>query len=114
MTPSRGNNPNVGGNILGGIKGGFLTVGLGAAFIAAQFIGVGEVADVAIGAYEGAEALGTALEAADASEGTATILEAPDPGGVFSVPAVAGLSGGAFGALAGAAAGLAATAPTCP
>lgn len=114
VSPSRAYNPNVGRNIFGGTQSGFLTVGIGVAFIASQFIGVGEVADVAVGAYEGAEALGTALEAADQSEAAATLLEAPDPGGVASIPAVAGLNGGAIGAAAGATAGLAATAPTCP
>lgn len=78
-----------------------LGIGLGAAFIASQFIGVGEVADVAIGAYEGAEFIGTLLEAADA-------------GGQVSVTAVSGLNGGAIGAAAGAGIGLAVTAPTCP
>ena len=78
-----------------------LGIGLGAAFIASQFIGVGEVADVAIGAYEGAEFIGTLLEAADAN-------------GLVSVTGVSALNGGAIGAGASAAIGLAVTAPTCP
>lgn len=82
------------------MMGGGLAVGFGAAFIASQFIGVGEVADVGIGVYEGADFIGTLLEASDA-------------GGQASVTLVSGLNGGMIGAGGGAAAGAALTAPMC-
>lgn len=78
-----------------------LTAGIGAAFLAAQFIPVvGEAVDGGAAVYEGADFIGTLMEASDA-------------GGRASVTLVSGLNAGMIGAGAGAAAGASLTAPMC-
>lgn len=106
QAPSWANNPNVNDRMLTRGALGVDVAAIGAAWSLSHFVGIGELADVALLTYRGYLAL-------RAAETTAALFEAADGGGAASLKGVGVVSGGGVGFAAGVGAGLAATPQTC-